>query len=127
MSPRKEKAPRGCDNNHSRGGYNCNTQTKTSTKGGHRQKINFDHLHLPSPASYYSVQFPGISTNRKLVKVICPFHDDTRPSLSINLEEGWYKCHACGEGGGGIIKFHMARYSLSYKQTIKELEAFSVR
>ena len=86
-----------------------------------------EHTFCFTPSEYYSMQFPGINTNRKFVKVICPFHDDTRPSLSINLEKGWYKCHACGEGGGGITKFHMARYSLSYKQTIKELEAFSAR
>ena len=75
-----------------------------------------------SPSEYYSQQFPGISTNRKFVKVKCPFHDDTRPSLSINLEEGWYRCFTCGAKGGGIVKFHMTRYSLNYKQTIKELE-----
>jgi hypothetical protein len=127
MSPGNEKAPRGCTNNHARGGYNSNTQKKGSTQKHAGQNFNVDHLRLPSPASYYSMQFPGISTNRKLVKVICPFHDDTRPSLSINLEEGWYKCHACGEGGGGITKFHMTKFSLTYKQTIKELEAFSAR
>ena len=80
-----------------------------------------------TPSEYYSNQFPGISTNRKFVKVKCPFHDDTRPSLSINLEEGWYRCFTCGAKGGGIVKFHMTRYSLNYKQTIKELEAFNVR
>ena len=53
---------------------------------------------------------------------LCPFHDDTRPSLSINMEKGWYRCHACGAKGGGITKFHMTRYSLTFKQTIKELE-----
>jgi DNA primase len=77
-----------------------------------------------TPTEYYSYQFPGISTNREMAKVICPFHDDTHPSLSINLEAGWYKCHACGAKGGGITKFHMTRYSLTYKQTITELENF---
>ena len=94
---------------------------------GETTMATFEHeLHL-TPSEYYLTQFPGISTNRKFVKVKCPFHDDTRPSLSINLEEGWYRCFSCGAKGGGIVKFHMTRYSLNYKQTIKELEAFNVR
>ena len=34
----------------------------------------------------------------------CPFHDDSRPSFSINLESGLYTCHACGESGN-IVTF----------------------
>ena len=29
----------------------------------------------------------------------CPLHEDNHPSLSINVEEGLWKCHSCGEGG----------------------------
>ncbi len=124
MCPRKKDAPRGCANNHAEGGYNSYSQKKGITPKYTGQKFNFDRLRLPSPASYYLMQFPGINTNHKFVKVLCPFHEDTRPSLSINLEEGWYKCHACGVGGGGIIKFHMARFNLTSKQSINELGKF---
>jgi len=75
-----------------------------------------------TPTEYYSKHFPSITTNRTMVKVICPFHEDTHPSLSINLEDGWFNCFSCGAKGGGIAKFHMTRYSLTYKQTLKELE-----
>lgn len=92
------------------------------TNEGEISVANFEHTFRLTPPEYYSHQFPGISTNRKSVKVKCPFHNDHRPSLSINLEEGWYKCFSCGAKGGGIVRFHMSRYSLTYKQTIKELE-----
>ena len=36
----------------------------------------------------------------------CPFHNDSNPSLSINVNDGVWFCHACGEGGG-IIDFEM--------------------
>ena len=36
----------------------------------------------------------------------CVFHHDHRPSLSINLETGQWKCFACNSGGG-IIQFQM--------------------
>jgi DNA primase catalytic core len=33
---------------------------------------------------------------------ICPFQNDTKPSLQINLEKNYYKCHACGKHGDQI-------------------------
>ena len=126
MAPKKN-APHGCGNNHTRGGYNFKLQNKISTSKFQGQSFHIDQTYLPSPSSYYSNQFPGISTNRTMVKVICPFHDDTDPSLSINLEDGWFNCFSCGAKGGGIAKFHMTRYSLTYKQTLKELEFLNVK
>lgn len=38
----------------------------------------------------------GHSINRMFS---CPLHEDRTPSLSINMEEGLWKCHACGESG----------------------------
>lgn len=32
------------------------------------------------------------------VKVLCPFHDDTNPSASVNLKKDVFKCWVCGEG-----------------------------
>lgn len=32
------------------------------------------------------------------VKVLCPFHEDTNPSASINVEKSLFKCWVCGEG-----------------------------
>jgi AAA domain/CHC2 zinc finger len=36
----------------------------------------------------------------------CPFHDDRTASLSINLQEGVWNCHA-GCGSGGLVAFEM--------------------
>ncbi len=45
---------------------------------------------------------------RDQVLVKCVFHDDARPSLSINLQDGVWKCQAgCGEGG--LIDFEMKK------------------
>lgn len=30
---------------------------------------------------------------------LCPFHDDTRPSFSLNVEQGIYNCFSCGAKG----------------------------
>lgn len=39
---------------------------------------------------------------------ICPFHDDTKPSLKVNDIKGVWKCFSCGMGGDGLefIKLH---------------------
>ena len=30
---------------------------------------------------------------------LCPFHNDTKPSLRVNVRKGQFICHACGERG----------------------------
>jgi len=46
-------------------------------------------------------------------KAICPFHDDSHPSMFINPQKGIYKCFACGAGGNALTwlekYFHMTR------------------
>lgn len=39
----------------------------------------------------------GYRANRKMV--LCPFHEDTVASFSMDFNRGLYKCHACGETG----------------------------
>ena len=36
------------------------------------------------------------------VRLICPFHDDTHPSLSANVEKGIWQCFGCGLRGDAI-------------------------
>jgi DNA primase len=33
---------------------------------------------------------------------VCPFHDDSSPSLNISVEKKIFKCFACGVGGNAI-------------------------
>ena len=46
-------------------------------------------------------------------KAICPFHDDSHPSMYVNPQKGIYKCFACGAGGNALTwlekYFHMTR------------------
>ena len=35
-------------------------------------------------------------------KAICPFHDDTRPSLTFNIRKNRYRCFVCNASGGTI-------------------------
>ena len=33
---------------------------------------------------------------------LCPFHNDSKPSMSVSPSKGIYKCFACGEGGDAL-------------------------
>ena len=49
--------------------------------------------------NHYQVEYPA---DRNQVKVLCPFHDEKTPSLSINLEDGKFQCFGCGEKGNTL-------------------------
>ena len=51
---------------------------------------------------------------------ICPFHNDTNPSLSISREKQIYKCFVCGEGGN-VITFIQKYKKISFIETLKEV------
>ena len=48
-------------------------------------------------SSYLKVEKKG----RNYV-ALCPFHDDSNPSLSISPERQIFKCFVCGTGGNAI-------------------------
>ncbi|MDE5651638.1 MAG: DNA primase, partial [Ureaplasma sp.] len=51
---------------------------------------------------------------------ICPFHGDTKPSLTINPQKNIFKCFACSTGGDAI-KFVMLYKNLNYQQALLEI------
>ncbi len=36
------------------------------------------------------------------IRVICPVHEDRRPSCDLNLERGVWICRACGASGDAV-------------------------
>ena len=85
------------------------------------KKIKFDRSLLPAPARYYAQQFPGLKITSAWVDVRCCFHEDHTPSLSINMIEGHFKCHACNAKGRDIIDFHQKLYKLGFREALKAL------
>ncbi len=53
-------------------------------------------------------------------KAICPFHNDSNPSLVISPSKQIYHCFSCGAGGDSI-KFVMEYEKLNYPATIEKL------
>ena len=50
----------------------------------------------------------------------CPWHDDSKPSLTINPDKQIYKCFVCGEGGNAI-RFVQNYDNVSFQEACKKL------
>ncbi|MDA1310987.1 MAG: CHC2 zinc finger domain-containing protein [Proteobacteria bacterium] len=51
---------------------------------------------------------------------ICPFHNDTKPSMAVVDEKNFYHCFACG-AHGDIITFTMEIEGLSFPEAVEKL------
>lgn len=51
---------------------------------------------------------------------ICPFHNDTHPSLYVSPVKEIYKCFACG-AGGNVFTFLMEYDKISFMEAVKQL------
>lgn len=59
--------------------------------------------------TYYTARFKGWNKSN----VLCPWHEDTKPSLSVNLKNGGAKCHACPASIGNIVHFEAKANEIS--------------
>lgn len=50
----------------------------------------------------------------------CPLHDDTNPSLSVNVKENYWHCFS-GCGGGSVIDFWMKLNDMDFKDATNDL------
>lgn len=65
--------------------------------------------------SYIPVKRHGSS-----VVAVCPFHNDTKPSMNINDSKKIFKCFACG-AAGDAISFVMKRENLDFVSAMKDI------
>ena len=48
---------------------------------------------------------------------VCPFHDDTNPSMSVSREKQIYRCFSCG-ASGNVFNFIMDYEHVSFKEAL---------
>ena len=53
--------------------------------------------------------------------ILCPVHDDSRKSASVNSDKGVWVCYACNASGSGI-QIIMGRENLTYPEARKWAE-----
>lgn len=51
---------------------------------------------------------------------LCPFHEDTSPSYTVNREKKYSKCFSCNEGGN-VISYYQKRHNVTFKEALRVL------
>jgi DNA primase catalytic core len=65
-----------------------------------------------------------LKKNGKSYHGLCPFHDDTNPSLSINPTKNLWQCFGCG-AGGDVIRFVELIDKVTFPEAVSQLIADS--
>ena len=79
---------------------------------------------LPDPNTYFTSQGLKLIGRGDWKSTVCPFHEDKKPSLRVNLSSGGFRCMVCGTHGGDVLQFHRLRHQLGFVDAAKELHAW---
>ena len=63
----------------------------------------------------------GVDPEGGRVKVLCPFHDESRPSASVDTDRQRFRCFAC-DIQGDAIDIIMLQESIDYPSAVEFLE-----
>jgi len=84
-------------------------------------KINIENHFRGNYSNFYSKFLPSLKTTgvNKLM-AICPFHDDRKPSLSIDNSSGLFHCFGC-DASGSIFDFYAKMNGLNTKSDFPKI------
>ncbi len=91
-----------------------------------RGRFAFRRESLPTAIDYFTAQGVKLQGAGAWRSALCPFHQDSKPSLRIKLETGSFRCMVCGAHGGDVLSFHMQNYGLSFIEAARALGAWEV-
>lgn len=77
---------------------------------------------IKSKADIVSIvgQHAQISKKGRNYWAVCPFHEDTSPSMSVSPEKQIYKCFVCG-AGGNAFKFLQEFKNISFVEAVHDV------
>jgi DNA primase len=83
---------------------------------------NNDILRIQQANDIVDLVAEHISLTKKGKEMVglCPFHQDSRPSMNVSPAKQIFKCFACG-AGGDVFKFVQMRESLTFPQAVERL------
>ena len=64
--------------------------------------------------------YTQLRSDGRAFKALCPWHDDTRPSLQVNRERQSFKCWVC-DIGGDIFSFVMKMEGITFPEALAML------
>ena len=87
----------------------------------------FRRNQLRSVVNYFDMVGIKLVGRGTWMSSLCPFHQDTKPSLHVRAETGAFRCMACGVRGGDVLAFHRMRTGLGFVQAARQLGAWEER
>lgn len=63
----------------------------------------------------------GLQNTGRQQNVVCPFHGDNNPSMTIYPKDNSYYCFGCSRNGQGAISF-VLESGCTFEEAIKELK-----
>lgn len=76
---------------------------------------------LPAPLQYYREHLKGLGAPGMggIAQAQCPFHEDDRAVLSVNLRSGHWHCPRCGDGA--MPAFHQRLTDMAWSDAVSDL------
>lgn len=97
-----------------------------ATAHARARRFGLNRRLLPTPDTYFEQIGLKLTGHGEWRDAVCPFHDDTRPSLRVRLDSGAFRCMVCGARGRDVIAFHMKLKTLPFIEACKALGAWEV-
>ncbi|MCP4374181.1 MAG: hypothetical protein GY797_39670, partial [Deltaproteobacteria bacterium] len=81
-----------------------------------------DLLSKLNKKAFYQTHVESLNSNNGAAQGmgLCPFHDDHKPSFSVNYTDGVFNCFACGVNGD-IFDFYQKLRGVDFKTALKEI------
>ena len=76
-----------------------------------------DALDIPG---YFTGELPTLKGGGDERMALCPFHDDSTASLSVNVKTGMWCCHGCS-AKGDLLKFYMMHRGVTFSEALTGL------
>lgn len=100
------------------------TKAYDAVYGSTNKKNRFRKDWLPEPLEYYRRHLHTLRVHNDWASTKCPFHEDIISSLSVNIKNGGYFCHACGTKGGDVVDFHQRLFEINFIDAAQDLGAW---
>ena len=85
-----------------------------------KENMNIQQLKAANPIETVAARYATLHRAGANYKMLCPFHDDHHPSLSLHVGGQYFKCHACG-AGGDVIGLVMGLEKCSFAEAVEKL------
>ncbi|MDN3920402.1 CHC2 zinc finger domain-containing protein [Roseateles violae] len=82
----------------------------------------FDRSVLPDPADFYGNEGLALIGPGLWKTTRCVFHGGS-DSMRISMENGAYRCMACGQSGGDVLNYYMEVHGAEFMEAAEALAA----